>query len=1060
MALHAAVAVWLSSWTGVRDVAVGTAIAGRDHPSLDAIVGMFVNTVTLRLDVDPAASFPDLLEAAKRADLDAFGHAAVPFDQVVDAIGFTPFQVMLTYEDVTVPGLHLPGLTVRAQEMPTTQPRFDIEIAVRELVDGAVEARVVYDDARFTRASIVAALSRLATVVEAVVDDPYAPVGDIAFPAHAPAALPAAPVRTMAELFASSSARVSVAGTGESHGLSQAATPLAWHLIDLGLGPEDRVAIVLSRSVAAVRATVAVALAGATFVPVDPGQPAARIVQVLADAGVRFAIADPGTPVPEGVQVIDPATRAGRARPITDADRVRPLRGDHPAYLIYTSGSTGRPKGVVITHRGLASLTRSLRSSFDLDPPARILQVAAPTFDASILEYLLAVVGDATLVVAPADVYGGDVLADILRAEAISHWFCTPAMLAQLGSDDLPALRVLAVGGEAWSPSLALRWAPGRTMINVYGPTETTVLATASRPLGAGEWPSIGTALDGVTAVVLNARLRPVPVGVVGELYLSGPGLARGYLGEPAQTASRFVASPFADGCMYRTGDLVRWVEPASGRGDATEVGGEAALLFVGRTDGQVKMRGVRIELGEIDAVLSEHPAVTTAVTVAHGETLDGYVHGPDRTLLDPVEVRKFVATRLPRHMVPATVTVLDAVPLTLSGKIDRRALPAPSRSSSNPTEGGYRTPAEHLVATVFADLLGAPTVAGTDDFFAMGGNSLLATRLAARIAAAAARPVAVRDVFDHPTVAGLAAAVFEHPAAERTPLIPTADNGRAPLAPAQQRLWLINRFDVAEGRTGDHVAFAVELVPETDLAALADAAADVAERHAVLRTVHPDSPNGPEQRVLANASLDFTVREAPVDLDSALTEFARTGLDLTTDLPLRTRLFRAATGFTLAVVIHHIAIDGLSLLPLRRDLALAYSARQAGRAPVWQPLPVTYRDFARWQRQLIGDSADPHSLAGRQIDHWTRALAGASPLLTLPSDRPRTESGGTAASIAFTVSAELHAAVDKLARANDATGFMVVHAALAVLLLPSPTPRTSRSAPRSRAGPIRCSTM
>ncbi|MDM7491653.1 amino acid adenylation domain-containing protein, partial [Rhodococcus sp. CSLK01-03] len=930
MAVHAAVAVWLSTWTGGRDVAVGSGTAGREHPDLDALVGMFVGTVALRLDVDPAASFTDLLAAARRTDLDAYAHATVPFDRVVDTLGFAPFQVMLAYDNVAVPDLDLPGLRVRAEEIPSGLARFDIELAVRELPDGSLTGRVIYDGGLFERATVAAAVARLHAVLDAAVAAPNAPVGDLDLGAPDIVMAPSGPVATLPELLSAHPLHV-VAPDGEPIELIPAATPLAWHLLEHGLGPEDRVAILLPRSVDSVRAVAAVALTGAAFMPVDPAQPAARLARLLADAEVRYAVARPGTSLPDGVARIDPDAGSARSGPITDADRVRPLRPDHAAYLVYTSGSTGTPKGVVVTHRGLAPLVAALRRRMDLDAQARVLHFASPAFDASVLEYLLAAAAGGALVVAPADVYGGDELLELLRRERITHWFSTPAVPTLLDPSGLDALRVLAVGGEAWPAETAARWAPGRTMLNVYGPTETTVLATASAPLVPGERLTIGTGLDGVTAIVLGPRLRPVPVGVVGELYLLGPGVARGYLGMPGLTASRFVASPFGGGRMYRTG-------------------GGAALEFVGRVDHQVKLRGFRIELGEIEATLTGHPAVAAAVTVVRGDALAAYVYGPDPARLDPAELREFAAARLPRHMVPATVTVLDALPLTSTGKIDRAALPEPVVAPGAPA--GYRSATEELVAGVVADLLDLPAVAADDDFFALGGNSLLATQLAARLGAVAGHRVGVREIFEHPTVAGLAAAVTDPLTGERLPLLPTGDTGPVPLAPAQQRMWLANRFDVADAAPGDHVAFVVDLDAGTDLDALAAAAADVIARHAVLRTVHPDGPDGPTQQVLPRIDLDLEPHAAPTDLDAA--DFARAGFDLTVDPPLRTRLYRTATGYTLAVVLHHVAVDGLALLPLGRDLAVAYAARRDGRSPAWPPLPVTYRDFARWQRTLL----------------------------------------------------------------------------------------------------------
>ncbi|UYP21095.1 amino acid adenylation domain-containing protein [Rhodococcus sp. Z13] len=1020
MAVHAAVAAWLAAWTSGRDIAVGTGTAGRDHPDLDALVGMFVGTVTLRLQVDPAEPFTTLLARARDTDLDAFAHATVPFDHVVDALGFTPFRVMLAYDNVDVPDLELPGLTVRPQEIASPQARFDVEIALRERPDGSLTGCLVYDTRLFDDATVTGWVERLTGVLAQVAQHPARPVGDLDL--GAPAVEPAAPGpdATLAEIVDRSPARVAEPG-GEAVEIRVAARPLAWELIGRGIGPEDLVAVVLPRSSRSVLAAAAVALAGAAFVPVDPAQPAARITQLLTASGVRHAIVDPGTDLPEGIEAIEFVTH-GNTRAITDADRVRPLHLDHTAYLVYTSGSTGTPKGVVVTHHGLGSLARSFTERFDLPvhdgtaTDARVLHFANPAFDGAVLEYVLALTAGGTLVAAPADLYGGDELLDLLRAEHITHWFSTPSVPAQLDPAGLDDLRVLAVGGETWPVETAERWAPGRTLLDVYGPTETTVLATASAPFAPGDRLTIGTGLVGVTVAVLDDRLRPVPDGASGELYLGGQGVARGYLDGPALTAERFVANPFGGGRLYRTGDLVRWVHTRDG----------LALEFVGRRDHQVKIRGFRVELGEIDATLQTHPAVGTAVTVVHDDLLAGYVQVHDR--IDPHDLRAWAADRLPRHMVPASITVVDTLPLTSTGKIDRAALPAPAPTATG--TDGYRSATEELVAGIVAEMLEVPVVSGSDDFFAVGGNSLLATRLAARLGAVAGHRLGVREIFENPTVADLARLVAQDTTGEHPPLV-HVDGTDGPLAPAQQRMWLLNRFDVASGTDGgDHIAFAVDLDADTDLDALTAAATDVLARHDALRTLFPEAPDGPRRRVVPTATLDL----APVhtgDLDAALTEFARVRFDLTVDLPMRTRLFRAEPGFVLAVVLHHIAADGLSMPVLARDAVAAYTAHRDG-TPLDLPAPaVTYGDYARWHTALLDDG-----VADRQLAYWTTTLADAPPLLALPLDRPRTtDSEHTAGRVEFTIPADLHAAVETLARTHDVTPFMVLHAALAVLL-------------------------
>ncbi|MDM7491706.1 non-ribosomal peptide synthetase, partial [Rhodococcus sp. CSLK01-03] len=423
--------------------------------------------------------------------------------------------------------------------------------------------------------------------------------------------------------------------------------------------------------------------------------------------------------------------------------------------------STGRPKGVVTTHRSLENFALDQRERFGAGPGATVMHFSSPSFDASIFEYLLAFGSGAALAVVPPTVYGGEELARVLREHGVTHGFITPAALASLPAADLDAFVDLAVGGEAWPAELRDTWAPGRRMVNAYGPTETTIMAAISAPMTAAGPVTLGGPLRGVRAVVLDAALRPVPAGVAGELYLGGLGLARGYHARPDLTAARFVADPFgAPGeRLYRTGDVVRWT-------DALE------LEYVGRSDFQVKVRGFRIELGEIDAALCSHPDVAFAATLGHtapsGETvLVAYVLPTPGHGIDTDALRAHVGDRLPAHMVPAAVVVLDEIPLTPVGKLDRRALPAPDLSGGS---GDYTSPAdglESVVAGVFADVLGLDRVSVTDNFFDIGGNSLVATRAASRLGAALGVDLGVRALFEAPTVRALAARLAATPGAE-----------------------------------------------------------------------------------------------------------------------------------------------------------------------------------------------------------------------------------------------------------------------------------------------------
>ncbi|QBJ95977.1 non-ribosomal peptide synthetase [Rhodococcus sp. ABRD24] len=1015
MVLHAALAVVIAAVTGTPDTVVGAVTAGRSDPALDPLVGMFVGTVALRTAVGVGQSFADLLATTRVTDIDAFAHSDTPFERVLEHVGGQlPLQVVLAYESFVDPTVDLPGLVVRGRELPATEARFDLELVVRELPGAGFEGHFAFDTGLFDRSTVSGWLTLLRNVLRAAVADPTATVADLVAGQSAAANPQPCEAETLPEI-ADGPIRVADPDGGVAD-IRPRAAALAAHLRERGIGTEDFVGILLPRSVESFTAAIAVAYAGAAFVPLDPGQPTQRTAAILGDAGVRYVIAADNAPLPAGVVRIDPAVGDDARTPTREAI-VRP-HPDNPAYVIYTSGSTGAPKGVVVTHRGLSPLASALRRTFGVGAGSRVLLGAAPAFDASILEYLLVLGTGATAVVVPAEIYGGEDLADFVRAQRITHWFSTPAVPAQLDASGFDDLRVLGMGGEAWPPDLAARWAGGRTVLNLYGPTEATVAVTVSRPLDAAGAVPIGDAIEATSAAVLDADLRPVPTGVVGELYVAGPGLARGYLGRPGHTGERFVASVLGPGRMYRTGDLVR--RRADGQ-----------LEFVGRADQQVQIRGFRVELGEVEAALATHPDVDTAVVVAHDGALAAYVHGSGA--LEPDAVRGFVADRLPRYMVPASVTVLDEVPLTATGKVDRFALPRPAAAPSG--DGAvFRSPVEELVGRVTADLFSLPAVGPDTDFFAIGGNSLLATQLVSRLGKALGRRLDVRDVFEHPTVAGLAAVLADRAPDERPAITAATQPGPAPLSPAQQRMWLLGRAD--RGGT-DNVAFAIDLDGHLDVSALTVAVLDVLERHAVLRTVFPETPEGPVQ-VTQAASVDLTPVDAPENLDEVLRAAASAPFDLTVEQPIRLRLYRVSDDrHTVSVVAHHIALDGLSLLPLTRDFTDAYRAREAGQAPGWSPLVIQYTDYARWHRAVLGEPADPGSRARRDLDYWRSALDGAPPLLTLPTDRSRhlDADTGTAATVDFSMTPDLRDAVDKVAREYDSTPFMVIHAALAVLL-------------------------
>ncbi|MDA0567191.1 amino acid adenylation domain-containing protein, partial [Streptomonospora sp. S1-112] len=707
---------------------------------------------------------------------------------------------------------------------------------------------------------------------------------------------------------------------------------------------------------------------------------------------------------------------------------------ERAAYVLYTSGSTGRPKGVVVSHGALLNFLDDMAGRFPLGEGERFLAVTTVGFDISALEVYLPLLAGATVVVAEREVVRDPVaLAELIGSSGATVMQATPALwqaLVEERPDALHGLRVL-VGGEALPGALARELAARSAgVVNLYGPTETTIWSTAA-PLAPGTPVTIGRPIANTRVYVLDTALRPAAPGTVGELYIAGDGVARGYLGRPGLTAARFVADPFGPpgARMYRTGDLVRL---RAGR-----------LHFVGRSDFQVKVRGFRIELGEIESALDDQGGVAQAVAVAREDVpgqvrVVGYVRPAPGAAPDPAALRAALAQRLPDYMVPSAVVVLDAFPQTANGKVDRAALPAPLPAAA-PAQAPA-SPLEARLRVLMAEVLGVAALGGDDDFFALGGHSLLATRAANRVRAELGVEARVRDVFDAPTPAALAALLAERPAA-RPPLTPRGPGaGPAPLSYAQERLWFVDRLHGPGAAYNVPLAF--RLRGAVDAGALEAALHDVAARHAVLRTVYAEDPEagGVRPRVLAPEEVGRLLRVVEVDaagVDARLAEVLHEPFDLGADPAVRAALLRLSPDdAVLAFAFPHIATDEWSEGPFTRDLDAAYAARRAGGAPAWEPLAVEYADFAVWQRDWLGDPEDPASPLGRQLAYWRRALAGAPAELDLPADRPRPAAADSAgAAVGFHLDAAAVEALRALAAEHGATVFMALQAAVAVLL-------------------------
>ncbi|MGW4109866.1 amino acid adenylation domain-containing protein [Actinosynnema sp. NPDC004786] len=772
---------------------------------------------------------------------------------------------------------------------------------------------------------------------------------------------------------------ISAEGVVDYRELDRRANRLAHLLIAKGAGRERVVAVAMPRSVDNVVARLGVLKSGAAYLPIDPAYPADRIAFMVDDADPLLVL--DGLP--------DLAGQPATAPEVT-------IRPDDPAYVIYTSGSTGRPKGVVVPHRGLPAFSAAEVGHFDVRPGDRVLQFSSPSFDASVLELCMALPAGAALVVPPPGPLLGEQLAGVIADFGVTHALIPPVALATVPDVELPAFRTLVVGGDACPPDLVAKWAPGRRMINAYGPTESTVVTSWSEPLTPGGTPPIGRPIPGTEVRVLDDELRPAAEG---ELYVTGLGLARGYLGRPGLTAQRFLADPFGEpgARMYRTGDVVR-----------TRPDGQ--LEFVGRADHQVKIRGFRVEPGEIEALLREQPGVEHAVVVARGEPkrLVAYVVGEPALADDVARLRAALAARLPDYLVPSAFVALGAFPLTPNGKLDRDALPEPVIGDVPEGFVEPRTDGERRVAAVWSDVLGVPNVGAHDDFFALGGDSILAVRALSRLGG-----LPVRALFDHRTVAALAGHL-DGPAEGRpdaTPIPRVPRVSPLPLSSAQRRLFSL------DGTAEQNTAVGIRLTGPLDVPRLAAALDALADRHDALRTTFDVVGDEPVQVVAAHGTIPLRVlTDRPTTADL--------GLDEPFDLrrgPL-TRAVLAPLGrdeHLLVLVQHHIVTDGWSVQVLLEELAGLY----AGDRPA-EPA-VQYPDFTAWDRaRPVGDVA-----------YWRDRLDGVE-ALDLPTDRPRPPLRTTAGAVLRrALPADLVRRLAGVGRAHDATLFMTLTAAVQVLL-------------------------
>ncbi|MEZ0338646.1 amino acid adenylation domain-containing protein [Mycobacterium sp. pV006] len=1049
MVMLAAFGALLHRYTHTDDVLVASPVLLRG-PGSDEVIGYHGNTAVMRLRPHPMQTFAELLEQTRDFALDAFAHQQVNLDRVVRELALDRrhgtermTRVSFGFREPDGGGFCPPGVTCRRAELRGHVTQLPLELMVELDDSGAVlEAEYLVEVLDDTLAAQM--LDHYAVLLDAATRHPDRPLARLNLMGEADAEWLQrmahgeafeVPATTLGEQIEARVAQmpdaVAVVYEGRRYTyreINETANRVAHRLIEQGIGAEDRVAVLMERSPELLITALGIVKAGAVYLPVDPSYPEDRLSFVLSDSEPAMTITEPLTGL-DGYPSENP----------TDAVRVRPLRPDNAAYLIYTSGSTGLPKGVPVPHRPVTQYFAWFKGEYDISEADRLLQVASPSFDVSIGEIFGTLSCGGRLVIPKPDgLTDIGYLTELLQREGITAMHFVPSLLGLFlslpGVNRWRTLERVPIGGEALPGELADKFHAtfDALLHNFYGPTETIINTTRYKVEGTqgARIVPIGKPKINTTVHLLDDALQPVPVGAIGEIYIGGDHVARGYHRRPGLTAERFVADPFTPGGrLYRSGDLAR----RNADGD---------LEFVGRADEQVKIRGFRIELGEVAAAISVDPSVGQAVVLGQdlpglGKSLVGYLTPAAGEDVDIARVRVRVAAALPEYMVPAAYVVLDEIPITAHGKIDRAALPLPEISTT--TE--YREPAtdtERELAALFSELLGRDRVGADDSFFDLGGHSLLATKLVTAVRARCGVEIEIREIFELGSVARLAERVDALATGESRPLRPrltaVGHDGPAPMSASQLRQWFQYRIE-GPGPV-NNVPFAARFTGPCEVDALVAAVRDVVNRHESLRTTFTEIDGVPYQLV-NQEDPEFPVRRSRGDdeawLTAQLDAERRHEFDLENEWPIRAAVLSIPGEHALSIVIHHIAADHWSAAVLFTELLTAYRARVAGEAPSWAPLPVQYADYAAWQAELL---ADDTGIIAAQRDYWTEHLQGLSAETGLQPDfaRPPVPSGAADA-VEFTLDAATREKLVALSRELGATEFMLLQAAVAVTL-------------------------
>jgi amino acid adenylation domain-containing protein len=1070
MTLLAAFEVLLWRYSGQDDLIVGTPIAGRNRSELEALIGYFANTLPLRVDVSGNPTFRDLLSRVRETALNGYAHQDVPFDKLVEelrperSLSHTPlFQVIFALEN-TPHNYQFPGLDTSWLEVDRGTARCDLSLFVDDK-GSELGCMWEYSTDLFDGETIERMISSYRMILEEVLENPEQPIAYLNVlneterqrlieEWNSKASAPTAPM-CMQQLFEAQAAKapnqlalVFREQRLTYQELNTRANQLAHHLQKLGVGPEVPVGVYLERSAEMITALLGVLKAGGAYVPIDPGYPAERLAFMLEDSRVPVLLSerrflDSLPALAARTICLDDWTQLANEPAMNPVSEVTP---ENLAYVIYTSGSTGRPKGVEVTHRSVVHLFHSTRDQLGFRAGDVYTVVHSSAFDFSVWEIWGSLLQGGQLVVAPLEVVQSPAdFYDLLCREGVTVLNQTPSALRALldvkqRAREEWSVRLIVCGGDALDSELAAELSQMNIPVwNFYGPTESTVWTTCNLVSRTDDCAtSIGRPLADIQIYLLDDYLQPVPIGVPGELFIGGAGLARGYLNRPELTAQKFITNQFSKGSgarLYRTGDLARYRA-------------EGKIEFLSRIDHQIKLRGFRVELGEIEAALTQHEAVAQAVVVLredrqHDQRLVAYIVA-DGAAPSASELRRFLQTSLPDYMVPSAFVQLDEMPLTPNKKVDRRALPPPDQSAvglaSNFIEP--RTPVEEIIAAIWATVLGLDRVGIHDDFFELGGHSLLATQVMSRLREALQVDLPLRDLFESPTVAGLGEkieqAIRQNASLHAPPLVAVTRAGHLPLSFAQQRLWFLDQLE--PGSSFYNIARALRLKGPLDIDALSQAINEIVRRHESLRTAFGAENGTPFQDIIEGEAVPLPLIELSSLIESekeaecealAAAEIKRP-FDLSRGPLLRAGLFRISTSdHVLVLTMHHIAGDGWSLAVLFHELKVLYEAFANEKPSPLPGLPIQYADYAIWQREwLQGDVLD------RLVSYWKNQLAGAPSVLDLPTDKPRPPvQTFRGAHEPLSLSIDLVNGLKQLSRATGATLFMTCLAAFQLLL-------------------------